>query len=109
MPTPEDELRHLISSKNDDLFAHSIRRVPYISQLRAEGIAEGEARGVARGVARAIVKILKSRGICMTTAEQDQILGCADLPTLDRWLDRVWAIATIGELFADETGEQILG
>jgi hypothetical protein len=74
-----------------------------MSQLRAEGIAEGEARGEAR----AVVRVLKSRGICMTAAERDQILSCADIPTLDRWLDRVWAVTTITELFADEADEQI--
>jgi hypothetical protein len=45
----------------------------------------------------------------MTTAERDQILGYGHILTLDRWLDRVWAIAIIRELFADETGEQVPG
>ena len=81
----------------------SSQTYPYMSQLRAEGIAEGEARGEAR----AVVRVLKSRGICMTAAERDQILSCADIPTLDRWLDRVWAVTTITELFADEADEQI--
>jgi hypothetical protein len=76
---------------------------PYISQLRAEGIAEGEARGEAK----AVVRVLKSRGICMTSADRDRILDCADIPILERWLDRVGAITTITELFADQTDEQV--
>jgi hypothetical protein len=73
------------------------RIYPYISKLRAEGIAAGEAK--------AVVRVLKSRGICMTSEERDRILGCSDIAVLDRWLDRASTVTTIRELFDDGKAE----
>jgi len=43
--------------------------------------------------------------MCLTNEERDRILGCADIAVLDRWIDRIWAVESVSELFADGTAE----
>lgn len=77
------------------------------SQRRSydKGIAEGEARskarGEARGEAKALLKFLMQRGLRVSADQRRRITGCFDLRALDRWLDRVLAVASVDELFAD--------
>jgi len=58
------------------------KRNPAILSLEAAA----EAKGEARGVARSIFRILNARGIAVSPAQREEILGCADLERLDRWL-----------------------
>jgi hypothetical protein len=44
--------------------------------------------------------ILKRRGLAMTDEQQRQIVSCADLATLDRWLDRALSVTSVEELLA---------
>jgi hypothetical protein len=53
---------------------------------RAEGEAEGEAKGKAEGKAEAILAVLAARGLSISEAVREKVLGCRDLPTLERWL-----------------------
>ncbi|MBI5478183.1 MAG: hypothetical protein HY906_04965, partial [Deltaproteobacteria bacterium] len=62
----------------------------------AKGEAEGEAKGEAKGKlegklegkVEAVLRVLVLRGFELTEAQQQRILGCRDLATLDRWLQR---------------------
>ncbi|MBO3674148.1 hypothetical protein [Streptomyces sp. NEAU-YJ-81] len=65
---------------------------------KAEGAAEGEARGRAQGVLR----VLEKRGIPTLAETRDRITNCTDLDTLDRWLDRAFAVSTADELFTED-------
>jgi flagellar biosynthesis/type III secretory pathway protein FliH len=65
-----------------------------------QGKAEGKAEGEAEGEARALIMILKRRGLAITDEQQRQIVTCADLATLDRWLDRALSAASVDELLA---------
>jgi hypothetical protein len=69
-------------------------------QGQAKGKAEGEAKGKAEGEAKALMMILKRRGLAMTDEQQRQIVSCADLATLDRWLDRALSVTSVEELLA---------
>lgn len=60
--------------------------------------ANGKAEGKAEGEVKALLMVLKQRGLTITDAQQQQILSCTDLPTLDRWLDRVLSVASVDEL-----------
>jgi hypothetical protein len=69
-------------------------------QAFAKAAAEGEARGEAKAKAEAILKILTKRGVSITEAHRQRVLGCSDLAALDRWFDRALTVMVIDELFA---------
>ncbi len=59
----------------------------------ARGRAEGEARGRAEGEAKSILAVLAARGIPVSDAVRERVLGCTDIATLDVWVRRA-AVAT---------------
>jgi hypothetical protein len=65
---------------------------PEIQQLKAEGEARGEAK--------AILKILETRGIEVSPAQRQEILGCHDLGRLDHWLRRALVASAAEEILA---------
>jgi len=71
---------------------------PEILQLKATAKSEGEALGEARGMAEAILKVLQKRGILVSEAQRQEIVGCHDLNRLDEWLDRAVTAASIAEV-----------
>jgi hypothetical protein len=66
------------------------------------GVGEGEARGKvegkAEGKAEALLKVLALRKLAITDAQRSRILECADAATIDGWLDRALAVASVDEL-----------
>jgi hypothetical protein len=70
------------------------------AQGEARGKAEGEAKGEAKGKALALLMFLQRRGLAPTSDQQDHILTCTDLATLDRWLDRAFSAASVDEILA---------
>jgi len=60
-------------------------------RLRQEGLREGKAR--------AIVDVLQRRGVVLTEAEAERILGCRDEATLARWWDLAWSVGAAKELW----------
>jgi hypothetical protein len=55
--------------------------------------AAAEARGEARGIAGSILDVLESRGIAVSSAQREEILGCTDVDRSKRRLRRA-AVAT---------------
>jgi hypothetical protein len=72
---------------------------------RAEGIAEGratgKAEGRAEGIAAAILRILEARSIAVNPAQKREILHCADLDRLDRWLSRAALASSADEVLQE--------
>ncbi len=68
--------------------AEHMRRRPAILARYAAAEAKGEAKGLTKGAARALLKFLVARGLEVSEAQRQEILGCQDLDRLDRWLDR---------------------
>ncbi len=64
-------------------------------QLHAEGRLEGRLEGEALATARSVIRILRSRGLAVSTEAERQIKACTDLPTLERWLDRALVEASV--------------
>ena len=64
----------------------------------AKGRAEGEAKGRAKGKAEALLRILAQRRLSVSEDQQQRILACTDLATLDGWLDRALRVASVDEL-----------
>jgi hypothetical protein len=77
---------------------------PFVSEFRLEGIRqgrqEGREEGLAEGRAEAILRILDRRGIVVDDDARQTITSCADLDTLDTWLDRSLTATQVSELFA---------
>jgi flagellar biosynthesis/type III secretory pathway protein FliH len=65
----------------------------------AQGEAKGEAKGMAEGEARSIVRVLERRGLSVSPEQRERILACADIATLDRWLNAAVTAASAEELF----------
>jgi hypothetical protein len=61
--------------------------------------ATAETRGEAKGQARAVLAVLVARGIEVDSAARARILGCTDVPTLDRWIARAVTAGSAAELF----------
>jgi hypothetical protein len=73
---------------------------PFVSEFRLEGIRQGREEGLAEGRAEAILRILDRRGIVVDDDARQTITSCADLDTLDTWLDRSLTATQVSELFA---------
>jgi len=66
----------------------------------AKGKAEGKAEGLAEGMAESILKILEARGVAVSPLQREEILRCADLDRLDRWVRRATLAPSTDELTA---------
>ncbi|NJL27766.1 MAG: hypothetical protein HC897_07650, partial [Thermoanaerobaculia bacterium] len=65
---------------------------------RTEGEARGRTEGEARGRAAAILEILEERGLAVSKAMRERILGCTDLDQLKRWTRQAATVAQAREL-----------
>jgi hypothetical protein len=72
---------------------------------RAEGRAEGEARGradgQAQGKADALLKLLRARGLRVSSGHRARISGCTDERRLDRWIRRAVTARTVRDVLGD--------
>lgn len=64
----------------------------------AQGVAQGVPQGIAQGKAEALLRILARRGGTVTEEQQQRILACSDVATLDRWLDDALSSMSLEEL-----------
>jgi hypothetical protein len=60
------------------------------SELYKEIFGEGEAKSEAKS----ILTVLATRGISVSEAIRERILGCTDIPTLDVWTQRAVVVPT---------------
>lgn len=74
--------------------------VEWVTSGAVGEIVDGlKAKAEARGEASSILRILDKRGIELTDAQRERILGCIDLETLGRWLDASIDASTADEIF----------
>lgn len=71
---------------------------PYQSELHREWNAEGRTEGRAEGAARMVLRVLGKRGIDVPEDRREQIPGCGDEETLERWLDQALIATSIEDL-----------
>ncbi|MEV5381140.1 hypothetical protein AB0L26_35055 [Streptomyces nondiastaticus] len=89
----EDIRRHLMSPRT---------YFPGRGTLFEETYLEGKAEGRVHGSAQMVLRVLDNRGIHMPPATRERIMDCAQMLTLERWMDRALTISTIEELFVEE-------
>jgi len=63
-------------------------------------IERGRRRGEAKGRAQTLLRLLAQRGLAVSDAQRQHILGCLDLATLDRWADQVLTVSSTDALVA---------
>ncbi len=88
-----DALEKLMTSGNYEYQSDFARK--YFSEGRDEWKAEGKAED--------LLKILARRGIAVTDEQRVRILACRDLPTLDRWLDLAFCVASTQEMIGSSS------
>jgi hypothetical protein len=78
---------------------------PYMSETRVKGRLEGRAEGRAEGRVeegvRAVLRVLKRRDVAVDDDSRERIESCANLETLETWLDRAVTAHKVKELFED--------
>lgn len=74
---------------------------PVIGERDAAAEARGEARGETKGVAHSILQVLEARGLAVSEAQREEILGCRDLDRLRRWLRRAATLASVDEVLSE--------
>jgi Putative restriction endonuclease len=75
-----------------------------VEALAAKGspaIQERDAAAEARGMARSVFQVLEARGLEVSEAQRQEILGCRDLDRLDRWLRRAATLASADEILSE--------
>jgi hypothetical protein len=72
---------------------------PQGAQFFDESQRESFDRGRAAEKAAAVLDVLDARGLTITDAERERILGCKDLETLTRWHRRAVTVASTAALF----------
>ncbi|WP_437924246.1 hypothetical protein WMF37_35185 [Sorangium sp. So ce291] len=68
-----------------------------LSLARREGQEEGRKEGREEGLRTAIRRVLSRRGVALDAGEDARLAACADLGTLERWLDQALTAATAAE------------
>ncbi len=66
---------------------------PFAQQIFERGSREGELKGIREGELKgkrdALLRLLTRAGLALTEDERARILGCAEIATLDRWVENV--------------------
>ena len=63
--------------------------------------ATAEARGEVKGRAESVLQVLAARGVAVSAAQRQAILGCYDLDRLSRWLIRAAVASSSDEITAE--------
>ena len=61
---------------------------------------EGAQEGLTKGKRDALLRVLARTGLVLTQEERERIATCADVATLDRWLDNALAAKTVADVFS---------
>jgi hypothetical protein len=68
-----------------------------IAEARSNGLDEGARVGKVEEARKAVERVLRRRGLAMTSEQAAQITACNDLDTLERWLDLAITAASADE------------
>jgi hypothetical protein len=101
LPEPMWVLCHaLIESSLGDAARKTFAMLPqgqrFFSETQRRWFAEGETEGKAQ----AVLLVLEGRGLLLSPEQREQILGCSDVATLNRWLKKAATVASAEHLFA---------
>ncbi|WP_018657519.1 hypothetical protein [Actinomadura flavalba] len=82
-----------IQPRNRHLWSKIMQTRPVLANTpQAKAIAE-------QSLAQAVLKVIKSRGICLTEEQRQRVLTCHDTDQLDTWLDRASTATNADDIF----------
>jgi hypothetical protein len=73
----------------------------FFDESQRQSFARGEARGRAAEKAADVLDVLDARGLDITDAQRQRVLGCSDLQALARWLRRAVTVSSTDALFEE--------
>jgi hypothetical protein len=71
------------------------------SDWAKKNIAIGKAEGKAEGKVEAVLAFLDARGLAISAEQRAQVLACADVAILDRWIRKAATVTSADELFVE--------
>ena len=77
----------------------SSQKYEFQSEFARKYTALGRLEGRLEGEAAAILRVLARRGLVVGDEQRDRILACADLATLETWLDRAIVATSVDDVF----------
>jgi hypothetical protein len=99
LATPLKVAALLDAAEADNAVAEGLIAKGNPTLLKFEAAAKAEGR--AAGIAESIFKVLKARGIAVSSVQQEEILSCTDLERLERWLVRAALATSTDEVLAE--------
>jgi hypothetical protein len=75
---------------------------PFASKLSEELTARGRAEGLAKGRAEALLELLSARGIELTSAQREKVLGCVFEEQFRSWQAAALTASSADEVFSLE-------
>ncbi|WP_312018545.1 hypothetical protein [Streptomyces sp. I05A-00742] len=70
--------------------------------LIEETLEQGRVEGQAKERAETVLRMLERREVAVPDEVRERVLGCSDLETLGRWLDRAFTVTNAEDLFEEE-------
>ena len=87
--------------RNELIALEESTKMPYVMSYERMALERGEKRGVKRGVKRgelkSLLRLIEAK-FGTPTPEQQRRIESANIPQLDRWLDRILTASTLDEL-----------
>ena len=76
-------------------------RYEYQSDIARSWFARGEAKGEAEGEARVLLQLMELRGLEVTDAIRERVLGTTECAQIEAWVRRVLDARTAAEVLGD--------
>ena len=89
----------LIRSALSEAARKAFQMLPEGQHFFDEEMQRSFEKGRASSLAAAVVDVLEARGIAISSAQRERILGCTELGTLGRWVRAAATVATADALF----------
>jgi hypothetical protein len=74
-----------------------------LALARREGVQEGEQRGEQKALRGSIRRVLRKRGLALSSQDEARLEGCQDVEPLERWLDQSLSASTTSEALRNDT------
>jgi hypothetical protein len=89
----------LIDAALSEAARKAFQMLPHGYEYQSETIRKSIDLGRAEARAAAVVDVLEARGVAVSEAQRERILGTKDLETLTRWVRRAVTVTSVDALF----------
>lgn len=99
---PDDRLvlySDLILAALSEAARKAFDMLPQGYEYQSQIVRQSIEQGITQGRAMTVLEVLDARGLVVTAADRERILGCTDLELLARWSRRVATVTVTAALF----------